>query len=87
MMRERAGGGNSLLQRREPAGVLERIARGDQPPDAVKLEPFEREQAGGEVRLVRRVESSTEQADLHAGRVGRKNALGAGGYLRCHGRI
>jgi hypothetical protein len=87
MMREPAGGGNSLLQWGEAAGVLERIARGDQPPDAVELEPFERQQAGGEVGLVRRIESSAEQADPHAGRVGWKNALGAGGSLRCHGRI
>jgi hypothetical protein len=86
-MREPAGGGDPLLQRSEPAGVLKRIARGDQPPDAVELEPFEREQAGGEMGLVRRVESSAEQADPHAGRVGWKNALGAGGYLRFHGRI
>ena len=58
-----------------------------QPPDAVELEPLQRQQAGGEMRLVRRIEGSAEQADPHAGRVGRKNALGAGGYLRGHGRI
>ena len=83
----RARGGDALLQGGEPAGVLERIARSDQPPDAVELEPLEREQAGGEVGLVRRVESSAEQADPHAGRVGWKDALGAGEFLCCHGRI
>ncbi len=87
MVRQRTGSGNSLLQWGEPAGVLERIAWGDQPPDAVKLEPFEREQTRGEVGMVRRIESSAEQADLHAGRVRRKNARGADGYLRFHGRI
>ena len=87
VMRERAGGRDALRQRGEPAGVLERIARRDQPPDAVELEPFERQQTGGEMRLMRRIERSAEQADPHAGRVGRKHALGAGVDLRCHGRI
>jgi hypothetical protein len=36
---------------------------------------------------MRRIEGSAEQADPHAGRVRRQNALGAGKFLRVHGLI
>ena len=69
MARERAGGGDALRERGEPARVLERIARRHQPPDPVEAEPLHRQQAGREMRLVRRIERAAEQADAHAGRV------------------
>ena len=70
-----------------PLVFLSGLPGRDQPPDPVELEPLQREQAGAEMRLVRRIEGAAEQADPHAGRVGGKNALGAGGSLRGHGRI
>ena len=79
MMRQRAGGGDALADRPEPAAVLERIAGRDQPPDTIELEPLESEQAGAEMRQMRRVEGAAEQADLHAGRVRRQHALSAHG--------
>ena len=58
----------------KPARVLERIARRHQPPDPVEIEPLHRDQAGAEMRLVRRIERAAEQADAHAGGVGGKAA-------------
>ena len=71
----------------KPAGIFQRIARRDQPPHPVELQSLHRQQAGSEMGLMRRIESSTEQADPHAGRMGRKNALGEGAFLRFHGRV
>ena len=39
------------------------------------------------MRLMRRIEGAAEQADPHAGRVGRDQALGADGHWRGHGLI
>ena len=72
MMREGACRGDSLGQRRQAAGVLERISRRNEPPNAVKLETFQGKKGGPEMSLVRRVESSTKQADPHAGRMRRQ---------------
>jgi len=70
-----------FAQGREIAGIFERITGGYQPPDTVELEPFEREQSRAEMRLVWRIKSSAEQADPHAGRVRRQEALGDGGFF------
>ena len=43
--------------------------------------------AGAEMGLVRRIEGSAEQADPHAGRMRREQALGACGKRGGHGRI
>ena len=86
VMGERAYGGDSLWQGCKAAGVLQGIAGSDQPPYAVELEPLEREQGGRKMRLVRRVESSAEQADPHAGRMRGQEPLGNGG-LGSHGRV
>src|SRR5688500_16260575 len=59
-------GADAFLQRRQPAGILQRIGRSDQPPDPVEAEPLHRQQAGGKVCLVRRVEGAAEQPDAHA---------------------
>ena len=87
MTGERACSGDSIGKRGEAARIFERIAGGDQPPDTIKLETLEREERRCKMGLMRRIERSTEQADPHAGRVGRKHALGAGLYLRGHGRV
>ena len=54
---------DALGERRKPARVLQRIAGRHQPPDAVEVEPLHREQAGGAMRRVRRIERAAEQAD------------------------
>ncbi len=64
---------DAVRERRKAPGVLERIARRHQPPDAVEAEPPHGDQAGGAVGVVRRIERSAEQADLHAGGVGGKH--------------
>ena len=46
------------------------------------LQPLHREQAGGEMRLMRRIEGAAEQTDPHAGRMRRQDALGAVEFLR-----
>ena len=80
MVRERARGGDALSERREPARVLERIARRHQPPDAVEPEPLHGDQAGGAMGVVRRIERAAEQADAHAGRMGREAHHGHEGF-------
>ena len=72
MMREGACRGDSGGQRRQAARVLEGISGRDEPPDAVKLETLQGKKGGAEMSLVRRVESSAEQADPHAGRMRRQ---------------
>ena len=67
-----ARGDEALLERRQGVRVLERIARGDEPPDAVEAEPFQRQQARGAMARVRRIERTAEQADLHASRMRRQ---------------
>src|SRR5213592_170468 len=47
-------------------GILERIARRQQPPDAIELQALDRKQADGAMRRVRRIERTAEQADTHA---------------------
>ena len=48
----------------KPARILQGIARRHQPPDAIEIKPLHREQAGGAVRRVRRIERAAEQANL-----------------------
>jgi hypothetical protein len=50
----------------QPAGVLQRIARRQQPPHAIKLQALQRKQADGAMRRVRRIERAAEQAYAHA---------------------
>src|SRR4051794_25523470 len=59
-------GADAFAKRRQPARVLQRIGRRHQPPDAVEVEPFHRQQTGGEMRLMRRIEGAAEQPDTHA---------------------
>ena len=65
----------------QSAGILERIARRQQPPDAIELQALERKQADGAMRRVRRIERAPEQADAHA--VGMEGD-GLRGGLRLH---
>src|SRR5215470_7987154 len=76
VMRERARRRDALGKRAQAAGVLERIAWSDHPPDAVEAEPPHRDQAGGPMRLMRRIEGAAEQTDAHARSVGRQNGHG-----------
>ena len=62
----RARGLDALGEIVQAAVFLERIARRDQPPDPVELQPLHREQADGAVRGMRRIEGAAEQADAHA---------------------
>src|SRR5262245_13644679 len=66
MARQRLGRDDAFRQRGEPARILERVARGHQPPDPVETEAFHRQQAGGEMGFVRRIEGAAEQPDAHA---------------------
>src|ERR1700756_1174718 len=50
MIGERPCGRHALRQRRQAARVLERIAGGDEPPDAIEAKPPHRQQAGGAMR-------------------------------------
>ena len=51
------------------------------------LQPLERQQRGGEMGLMRRIEGAAEQPDPHAGGVRGQYPLGAVEFLRVHGRI
>ena len=73
VMGERLRGLDALLERRETACVLERIARRHQPPHAVETDALHGEQAGAAVRRMRRIERAAEQADAHAGRMRRQH--------------
>ena len=79
--------GNPVGQWGEVARVFERVTGCHQPPDAIELKPLERQQRGCDVRLVRRIERSAEQADPHAGRMRRQQALGVRVSFRFHGLI
>ena len=57
---------HAVRERPQAAGVLQRIAGGDQPPHPVELEALHGEPAGGEMSGVRRVKRPAEQADTHA---------------------
>ena len=81
VMRQGARGGEAFGERRQAAGVLERVARRHKPPDAVELEPLHGEQRRVEMRLMRRIESAAEQADAHAGGVRRDDPLIVGKLL------
>jgi hypothetical protein len=67
MMREGARCRHSFRQWRKPVGVLERVPGCYQPPNAIQLEPLEREQGRGKMGLMRWIERATKQADPHAG--------------------
>ena len=69
MMRKGARGADSFGQRREPAGVLERVSRCHQPPDTIQLEALECEQGRSEMSLMWRIERAAKQANPHAGRM------------------
>jgi hypothetical protein len=75
------------LAMRVASGVLERVAGRHQPPDAIELEPLQRQQTGGQMRQMRRIEGAAEQPDPHAGRIWGQNALGPGKALGVHGRV
>src|ERR1700732_5627960 len=66
MAGELAGSDNTRLKGRKAAGVLERIARGDEPPDAVEAQPLHGNEAGGEMRIVGGIEGAAGGADGHA---------------------
>ena len=72
VMREGACRGDSGGQRRQTARVLEWISGRDEPPDAVELETLQGKKGGAKMSLVRRIESSAEQANPHAGRMRRQ---------------
>jgi hypothetical protein len=72
MMREGACRGDSGGQRRQAARVLEWISGCDEPPNAVEPEALQGKKCCAEMSLVRRVESSTKQANPHAGRMRRQ---------------
>ncbi len=59
-------GVGALGKAMQPAVVLERIARRQQPPDAIELQALDRKQADGAMRRVRRIERTAEQAYAHA---------------------
>ncbi len=72
VMREGACRGDSGGQRRQAACVLERVSGRDEPPDAIELESLQGKKGGAKMSLVRRIESSTEQPNPHAGRMRRQ---------------
>src|SRR5262245_10617774 len=74
--RQRARRRDTLGKRAQAARILERIARRHQPPDAVEAESAHADQAGGAMRLMRRIEGAAEQADAHAASVRRQNGHG-----------
>src|SRR5690606_38843112 len=57
------GAAQALRQRRHAVGVLERILRADQPPDAIELQPVQRGQADLAMRRMGRIEAAAEQAN------------------------
>lgn len=59
-------------QRRQAACVLEGISGCDEPPNAVEFEALQRKKCCAEMSQVGRIESSTKQADPHAGRMRRQ---------------
>src|SRR5208282_5822015 len=60
--------GDAFLQRRQLVLRLERIARSDQPPDAIEPQAPERQPSDEHMAFVGRVERTAEQADAHARR-------------------
>jgi hypothetical protein len=50
----------------QPAVILQRIARRQQPPHPIEFQALDRKQADGAMRRVRRVERAAEQPDAHA---------------------
>src|SRR6202166_4928859 len=61
-----ARGLGALFEIAQGALFLERIARGNEPPHAVELQPLDREQADRAMRVMRRIERAAEQPDPHA---------------------
>src|SRR6266436_1455717 len=58
---------HTLVERRKPRCVLERIAGRDQPPHLVERQPFHGQQTSSAMGLVRRIERSSEQPHALAG--------------------
>src|SRR5258707_6286473 len=58
---------HALIERSKSRGVLERIAGRDQPAHLVERQSFYGQQASGKMRLVRRIERSSEQPYALAG--------------------
>src|SRR5262245_9750325 len=56
------------LKARQLGWVLQGVARGDQPPHPVELEPPQRFVADRAMGLMRRIERAAEEPDAHAGR-------------------
>ena len=54
---------HALFHRWQTAIVLQRIARCDQPPNAVQLQPFKCGQRGIDVTLMRGIERAAEQSN------------------------
>ena len=54
------------VERREAARVFQRIAGRHQPPDPIETDPLHRQQTGGAMRGVQRIEGAAEQPDAHA---------------------
>ncbi len=69
MAGKRACGGYSIGEWSKAPRVFERVAGRDQPPDTIQPQALECEQRRSQMGLVRRIESSTEQPDPHAGRM------------------
>ncbi len=74
---ELACGRDPFVKGREPHRVLERIARRHKPPHVIESQPFHCQQAGGKMRLVRRIEGSAEQPDSLAGIMRRNTVMRA----------
>ena len=74
-----ARGSEALLERLEAARIFQRIARGDEPPDAVEPQALHRRRWLAARRLVRRIERPAEQADAQAGTVRQREARLRGG--------
>src|SRR5262249_845766 len=78
--RQRPGGRDPFVERREAARVLERIAGRDEPPYAIEIQPLHRQQTGAEMRSMRRIEGAAEEPDVHSGCM-RGKADHAGGRM------
>ena len=58
-------------ERRQLARVLQRIAGGDEPPDAIEPQAPQGEQARRSMPVMGRIETAAKEADAHARREGR----------------
>ncbi len=63
---QRAGLGETLRDRRESGGILERIAGRDEKPDLVQPQPVQGRARDVQVPRMRRIEAAAEQPDARA---------------------